>query len=146
MDQNLKIPNPEHSKSNPRLPVSGKSRNRISNVIFINCDYCLKILPEGYILKIVNIRRNSNTNPVPGLPKMSNLGLDLECSGFEVLRFVSKIRQGPSSIISDRGLFLFGNTGVRCRPFLARAVFCVYVSWVKEVIFSHFGTSTVGNC
>ena len=36
LDQNLKISNPEHSKSKPRLPNLGKYRNRNLNAILIN--------------------------------------------------------------------------------------------------------------
>ena len=37
--KNIKISNPEHSKSNPRLPILGKSRNRKLNAI---CFYQLQ--------------------------------------------------------------------------------------------------------
>ena len=36
LDQHLKISNPEHSKSKPRLPILGKSRHRNLDAILIN--------------------------------------------------------------------------------------------------------------
>ena len=43
LDQHLKISNPEHSKSNSRLPIFGKFRNRNLNAILINFNSFLNI-------------------------------------------------------------------------------------------------------
>ena len=89
---------------------SGVPRSRALHRVLWN--YQLKKILRAlipYSLSLV-IREKLDDINLRDFPKMGNLDLDLECSGFDISSFSSKHRRGLWSTIPRRGSFFFFNT------------------------------------
>ena len=90
----------------------------------------------------MQIHRHRIQISIPRLAQNGQLGLDLECSGFEILRFCSKNRRGLLSTIPRKDTDFLQNHGVCCGAFLAGAFFLFLRVLAQQmsyfVIIGHF--------